>query len=52
MEGWLKELNFPLLLSKQVFKDGNLAIGELYLACSDLSLSDEKINTIYKKAGD
>lgn len=49
VEVWLEELDFPLLLTKQVFKNENDTVGELYLACSDLSLSYHKITTIYKK---
>jgi len=49
VEVWLKGLNFPLLLTRQVFKNEDGTVGELYLACSDLSLSYEKINITYKK---
>lgn len=49
VEVWLEELDFPLLLSKQVFKNEDGTVGELYLASSDLNLSYEKITTIYKK---
>lgn len=49
VEVWLEELDFPLLLTKQVFKDEDDTVGELYLACSDLSLSYVSITTIYKK---
>jgi hypothetical protein len=49
VEVWFEELDFPLLLTKQVFKDGDGTVGELYLACSDLNLSYEQISTIYKK---
>lgn len=49
VEVWLEELDFPLLLAKQVFKNEDDTVGELYLACSDLSLSYERITTIYKK---
>lgn len=49
VEVWLEELDFPLLLFRQVFKNEDDTIGELYLACSDLSLSYEQIITIYKK---
>lgn len=49
VEVWLEELDFPLLLVKQVFKDEDDTVGELYLACSYLSLSYEQISTIYKK---
>ena len=49
MEVWFEELDFPLLLTKQVFKNENDTVGELYLACSDLNLSYDQIITIYKK---
>jgi hypothetical protein len=49
VEVWLEELDFPLLLTKQVFKNEDDTVGELYLACSDLNLSYELIATIYKK---
>lgn len=49
VEVWFEELDFPLLLTKQVFKNGNGTVGELYLACSDLNLSYDTITTIYKK---
>jgi len=49
VEVWFEDLDFPLLLTKQVFKNENGTVGELYLACSDLNLSYEQITTIYKK---
>jgi IS4 transposase len=49
VEVWFEELDFPLLLTKQVFKNENGTVGELYLACSDLSLSYDRIATNYKK---
>ncbi|MEI6865846.1 hypothetical protein [Flavicella sp.] len=49
VEVWFKKLDFPLLLTKHVFKNENDTVGELYLACSDLSLSYDLITTIYKK---
>ena len=49
VEVWLEELDFPLLLVKQVFKNEDDTVGELYLACSDLNLSYQQITTIYKK---
>jgi hypothetical protein len=49
VEVWFEELDFPLLLTKQVFKNENDTVGELYLACSDLNLSYDTITTIYKK---
>lgn len=49
LEVWLEELGFPLLLIKQVFKDGDGAVGELYLVCSDLNLSYGQIAAIYQR---
>ena len=49
VEVWFEKLDFPLLLTKQVFKNENGTVGELYLACSDLSLSYDQVTTIYKK---
>lgn len=49
VEIWPEGLDFPLLLVKQVFKDEDGTVGELYLACNDLSLSYDQITTIYKK---
>jgi hypothetical protein len=49
LEVWLEELEFPLLLIKQVFKNEDDTAGELYLACSDLNLSYVQITAIYKK---
>lgn len=49
VEVWFEELDFPLLLVKQVFTNEDGTVGELYLACSDLNLSYERITTIYKK---
>jgi len=45
----LKGVDFPLLLIKQVFKNGDDTIGELYLVCSDLNLSFWKISALYKR---
>lgn len=49
VEVWFEKLDFPLLLTKQVFKNENGTVGELYLACSNSSLSYDQITTIYKK---
>ena len=46
---YVEQLDFPILIAKQVFKDGNGVTGTLYLACSDLSLSYEQITTIYQR---
>lgn len=47
-EVWLKGIDFPLSLTRQVFKNGD-DIANLYLISSDLSLSFKQITTIYKK---
>ena len=49
VEVWVEGLDFPLSLVKQVFKDEDDTVGELYLGCSDLNLSYVQITTIYKK---
>jgi len=46
---YVEQLDFPILIAKQVFKDGDGVTGTLYLASSDLSLSYEQITTIYQK---
>lgn len=48
-EVWLKGLDFPVLLVKQVFTNKDGSCGELYVVTNDLSLSYEAICTIYKK---
>ncbi len=46
---YVKALDFPIIVTKQVFKNGNGVAGVLYLVCNDLSLSYEQMTTIYKK---
>lgn len=46
---WLKGLDFPVLLTKLVFKDEGGVTGTLYLVSNDLSLTSEQMATIYKK---
>ena len=46
---YLKGLDFPVLVCKQVFKNGDGSTGELYLVTSDLNLMYEQITTIYHK---
>ena len=50
MQVWLKDLDFPVLLVKQVFKneDGSIQ-GCRFLVSNDLSLSYNDCSTIYKK---
>lgn len=46
---WIKGLEFPVLLYRQVFTNKDDSTGILYLACSDLDLQGEAIETIYQK---
>lgn len=46
---YLKGVNFPLLLLKQIFKNKDGREGVSYLICSDISLTYDQITTIYKK---
>ena len=49
MSVYFEQLDFPVVISKQVFKNEDGSTGILYLASSDLSLSYHEITTIYKK---
>ena len=49
MKVWLKDLEIPVLLIKQVFKNKNQATGVRFLVSNDLDLSDDDFTTIYKK---
>jgi len=46
---WVKGIDFPILLHKQVFINKDDSTGILYLACSDLSCDKGTLETIYKK---
>lgn len=46
---YLEGVNFPLLLVKQVFTNGDGSIGILYLVTSDLDLTSDGITTGYGK---
>ena len=47
---WLKDMDFPVLVSKQIFKNENgKTMGVRFLVSNDLSLTDEDFTTIYKK---
>lgn len=47
---WLKDMNFSVFLTKQIFKDEeNHTTGVRYLVSNDFSLTDEQFTTIYKK---
>jgi len=49
VQGWVKGLDFPVLLFRQVFTNKDGSTGTLYLACSDLSRDGDAIETIYHK---
>jgi hypothetical protein len=49
MQGWVKGLDFPVLLLRQVFTNKDGSIGTLYLACSDLDRDGDTLETIYQK---
>ncbi len=49
MSVYFEQLDFQVVISKQVFKNEDGSTGALYLASSDLSLTYERITTIYKK---
>jgi DDE superfamily endonuclease len=46
---WLKGVDFPILLHRQIFTNKDQSIGILYLACSDLDCNETEIETIYQK---
>lgn len=46
---YLEAVEFPLLLIKQIFKNDDGSEGILYLVSSDLTLTYDKITTIYQK---
>ena len=48
---WLEEVDFPLLLVKQVFTNKDGSVGIVYLVTSDTTLSVEQIQTLYQKRG-
>jgi len=46
---WLEDVDFPLLLLKQVFTNADGSEGILYLVTSDTTLTSEQIATLYQK---
>ena len=46
---WIKDLEIEVILCKFVFKNKDGSTGEMYLVSNDLSLSAEKLQTLYKK---
>ena len=49
IRGWLKGLEFPVLLHRQVFTNKDGSTGILYLACSDFDCDMTQLETIYQK---
>ena len=46
---YIEQLDFPILITKQVFKNEDGSVGTHYLCSNDLNLTYEQITTIYKK---
>jgi hypothetical protein len=46
---WLEEVDFPLLLAKEVFTNEDGSTGTLYVVTSDSALSYDQITRLYKK---
>ena len=51
VEVWLEGVEFPLHLTKQVFKNKDASEGFSHLITNDLSIDSSKIHEIYKKWG-
>ena len=49
VQGWIKGLDFPVLLLRQVFTNQDGSTGTLYLACSDLTCDGPTVEAIYQK---
>lgn len=49
MSVYMKQYDSPVLIGKQVFKNGDGSTGTLYLASSDLDLDYQSLTTIYEK---
>jgi hypothetical protein len=46
---YLKGLDFPVLLTKQIFTNKDGSEGILYLVCSDIELTYDRITALYQK---
>jgi hypothetical protein len=46
---WIKDLEFPVLLFKRVFKNKDGTTGRRFLATNNLTMTDEYFGTFYKK---
>jgi len=46
---WIKDLEFPVQLFRQVFRNKDGTEGERFLVSNDLTMTDERFRTLYKK---
>ena len=46
---WIKDLEFPVFLFKQVFTNKDGTRGQRFLASNDFTLTDDQFKTLYKK---
>jgi len=46
---WIKDLEFPVVLFKQIFTNKDETVGERFLVSNELTLTDEQFKTLYKK---
>jgi hypothetical protein len=46
---YLKDLPFPVLLVKRIFKNEDDSIGVMYLVCSDTTMNTDTIIEVYQK---
>jgi hypothetical protein len=46
---WLEEVDFPLLLAKEVLTNEDGSRGTLYLVTSDLTLSYDRMTKLYQR---
>ena len=49
VEVWLKDLEFPVWLTKQHFTNKDNSTGDRFLVSNESSLTDDRFTTIYKK---
>ena len=49
IQGWVKGLDFPVLLHRQTFTNKDESTGTLYLISNDLELTQDTLETTYKK---
>ena len=49
VQAYIKGLDFPVLLYRQVFTNKDGSTGEMFIACSELTCDGETIETIYQK---